>query len=54
MGMRPLVHEFTPLCMFNIYLRVSTCICIHVIEDSFRHKQTGRLTKITDGERLVY
>ena len=24
MGMRPLVHEFTTLCTFNIYL--STCI----------------------------
>ena len=27
-------------------------ICIPVIEGGFRHKQTGRLTKITDGERL--
>ena len=50
MGMRPQVHEFTILCLFNIYL--STCICIHVIESGFRHKQTGRLTKIADGERL--
>ena len=25
---------------------------MHVIEGGFRHKQTGRLTKITDGERL--
>ena len=50
MGMRPYVYEFTTFCTFNIYL--STCICIHVIEGGFRHKQTGRLTKITDGDRL--
>ena len=25
---------------------------MHVIESGFRHKQTGRLTKIADGERL--
>ena len=50
MGMRPQVHEFTTLCTFNIYL--STCLCKHVIEGGFRHKQTGRLTKITEGERL--
>ena len=25
---------------------------VHVIEGGFRHKQTGRLTKVTDGERL--
>ena len=50
MGMHPKVHEFTTLCTFNIYL--STSICIHVIEGGFRHKQNGRLTKITNGERL--
>ena len=50
MGMRPLVHKLTTLCTFNIYL--STSICIHVIEGGFRHKQSGRLTKITEGERL--
>ena len=48
--MHPKVCEFTTLCTLNIYL--STCICIHVIEGGFRHKQTGGLTKITDGERL--
>ena len=25
---------------------------VHVIEGKFRHKQTGRLVKMTDGERL--
>ena len=38
--------------MFNIYLTTTTCICIHVIEGRFRHKRSGCLTKITDGERL--
>ena len=35
-----------------MYLSTCTCICIHVKEGGFRQKETGRLTKITDGERL--
>ena len=34
--------------MINIYPHV----CIHIKEGGFRHKQTGCLTKITDGERV--
>ena len=41
-------------CVRSIYIypHVNMYTFIHVIEGGFRHKQTGRLTKITDGERL--
>ena len=37
-------------CVRSIYIYPH--VCIHVTEGGFRHKQTRRLTKITDGERL--
>ena len=40
------------MCICILYLYVYVCICIRVIEGRFRHKQTGLLTKKTDGERL--
>ena len=36
-------------------MNLQPCVCsiyIYQIEGGFRHKQTGRLTKITDGEIL--
>ena len=42
-------------CVCSIYIFAYPhvqCICIHVIEGGLRHKQTERLTKTTDGERL--